>query len=171
MLLPGVRALIFNPQGEILLQRRLDMPCWCLPSGSVELGETALDALKREVAEETSLAVLEAEPMGLYSGPSQTFAYPNGDEIHCFSIAFVVRCRQGEPRADGIEGSDLRFFALSDLPSELVPIHRPTIEDYRRFRGPFLLSEPHCLISSPGVDSALREITFPLTRYVGGKVR
>ena len=64
MLLPGVRALIFNPQGEILLQRRTDMPRWCLPSGSVELDETALDALKREVAEETSLVVLEAEANG-----------------------------------------------------------------------------------------------------------
>lgn len=139
MLLPGVRALIFNTQGEVLLQRRLDMPRWCLPSGSVELGETALDALKREVAEETSLIVLEAEPMGLYSGPSQRFTYLNGDEIHCFSIAFVVRQWQGEPRADGIEGSDLRFFAISQLPSELVPIHKPTIEDYKNYRGTFLL--------------------------------
>jgi ADP-ribose pyrophosphatase YjhB (NUDIX family) len=139
MLLPGVRALIFNPQGEILLQRRLDMPRWCLPSGSVELGETALDALKREVAEETSLVVLEAEPMGLYSGPSQKFTYLNGDEVHCFSIAFVVRRWQGEPRADGIEGSDLRFFALSQLPSELAPIHKSTIEDYKNYRGTFLL--------------------------------
>jgi len=26
MLLPGVRALIFNSQGEVLLMRRLDMP-------------------------------------------------------------------------------------------------------------------------------------------------
>ena len=139
MLLPGVRALIFNPQREILLQRRLDMPRWCLPSGSVELGETALDALKREVAEETSLVVLEVEPMGLYSGPSQIFTYLDGDEVHCFSIAFVVRQWQGEPRADGIEGSDLRFFAMSQLPNELVPIHKPTIEDYKNYQGKFLL--------------------------------
>jgi ADP-ribose pyrophosphatase YjhB (NUDIX family) len=139
MLLPGVRALIFNLQGEILLQRRLDMPRWCLPSGSVELDETALNALKREVAEETSLVVLEAEPMGLYSGPTQKFAYLNGDEIQCFSIAFVVRQWQGEPHADGIEGSDLQFFALTNLPDELVPIHKPTIEDYKIFEGKFFL--------------------------------
>ena len=139
MLLPGVRALIFNSQGEILLQRRMDMPRWCLPSGSVELNETALDALKREVAEETSLVVLEAEPMGLYSGPTQKFTYLNGDEIQCFSIAFVVRRWQGEPCADGIEGSELRFLALSQLPDELIPIHKPTIEDYKSYRGKFLL--------------------------------
>lgn len=139
MLLPGVRALIFNRQGEILLQRRTDMPLWSLPSGSVELDETALDALKREVREETSLDVLEAEPMGVYSGPTQKFAYPNGDAIQCFSIAFIVRGWQGEPRADGVEGSSVRFFALSQLPDELAPIHRATIEDYRDYRGSFLL--------------------------------
>ncbi|NLS94350.1 MAG: NUDIX domain-containing protein [Planctomycetaceae bacterium] len=139
MLVPGVRALILNPQGEVLLMRRLDMPCWCLPSGSVELGETALDALRREVAEETSLAVLEAEPMGLYSGPSQRFAYPNGDEVYCFAIAFVVRRREGSPRADGVEGSELRFFPLPELPQELVPLHKTTIEDYKSYRGTFLL--------------------------------
>jgi len=139
MLLPGVRALIFNPQGEILLQRRTDMPRWCLPSGSVELDETALDALKREVAEETSLIVVEAEAMGVYSGPTQKFTYLNGDEIQCFSLAFVVRKWQGEPKADGIEGSELRFFTLSQLPDELIPIHKPTIEDYKNYQGKFLL--------------------------------
>lgn len=139
MLLPGVRALIFNSRQEILLQRRTDMPTWCLPSGSVELGESALEALKREVAEETSLAVLEAEPMGLYSGPAQTITYPNGDKIYCFSIAFLVHRWQGEPRADGVEGSEVRFFALDGLPSELTPIHVGTIEDYKNYQGTFLL--------------------------------
>jgi ADP-ribose pyrophosphatase YjhB (NUDIX family) len=139
MLLPGVRALIFNSQDEILLQRRKDMPRWCLPSGAVELNETALDALKREVHEETSLIVQEAEPMGLYSGPTQKFTYPNGDEIQCFAIAFIVRRWQGEPHADGVEGSAVRFFALSQLPDELVPIHRAVIEDYGSYQGIFLL--------------------------------
>jgi ADP-ribose pyrophosphatase YjhB (NUDIX family) len=139
MLLPGVRALIFNPQGEVLLMRRLDMPLWCLPSGSVELEETALNALKREVAEETSLVVVEAEPMGLYSGPTQKFTYLNGDKVHCFSIAFVVRRWQGNPRADGVEGSEVRFFAMSQLPDELVSLHKATLEDYESYQGAFLL--------------------------------
>ena len=59
---PGVRAIIPNGAGEVLLQRRRDNSLWELPGGSVELDETALEALKREAKEETSLKVLEAEP-------------------------------------------------------------------------------------------------------------
>ncbi len=81
--------------GEILLQRRTDTDMWGLPGGSVELDETAFEALKREVAEETSLAVLEAEPMALYCGPDQKFVFPNGDCVQCFAVAFIVRRWEG----------------------------------------------------------------------------
>ncbi|MCD6394862.1 MAG: NUDIX domain-containing protein [Planctomycetes bacterium] len=138
--LPGVRAIILNEAGEVLLQKRTDMPLWGLSAGAVELGETALEALKREVAEETSLEVVQAEPMALYSGPSQQFSYPNGDEVQCFSIAFVVRDWKGEPQADGVEGSEVRFFPLSQLPENLVAIHKQTLDDYDKCDGAFFLA-------------------------------
>jgi len=140
ILLPGVRAIILNELGEVLLQRRTDMALWGLPSGSVELDETALDALVREVSEETNLEVRQAEPMALYSGPSQRFTYPNGDEIQCFSVAFIVRDWTGEPRADGVEGSEVRFWPLGALPPDLVPIHARTLDDFKQYDGRFLLS-------------------------------
>jgi len=140
ILLPGVRAIILNEADEVLLQRRTDLDCWGLPSGSVELGETALGALKREVAEEASLEVVQAEPMALYSGPGQRFTYPNGDEIQCFSLAFIVRQWEGDPQADGVEGSEVRFFSLLQLPEDLVPIHKQTLCDYERYDGAFFLA-------------------------------
>ena len=63
LFVPGVRAVIANEAGEVLLQRRTDVPLWGLPAGALELGETAVEALEREVAEETALAVVHAEPM------------------------------------------------------------------------------------------------------------
>jgi ADP-ribose pyrophosphatase YjhB (NUDIX family) len=137
---PGVRAVIANEIAAVLLQRRTDNSLWGLPGGSVEFDETPLEALKREVKEETSLAVIEAKPMGLYCGPRQKFSYPNGDKVQCFAIAFIVREWDGIPRADGKEGSALRFFPLSDLPAALVPVHKQTLEDYRRFNGKFILN-------------------------------
>jgi mutator protein MutT len=140
ILLPGVQAIILNDRGEVLLQRRTDLKGWCLPSGSVELDETALEALKREVREETNIEVRHAEPMALYSGPSQRFKYPNGDEIQCFSVAFIVRDWTGEPRADRIEGSEVRFWPMDGLPAGLVEIHRKTLADYRGYDGRFFLA-------------------------------
>jgi ADP-ribose pyrophosphatase YjhB (NUDIX family) len=140
LFLPGVRAIILDPHNAVLLQRRTDMAYWGLPGGSVELEETVVDALKREVKEETSLEVLRAEPMALYSGPEERFRYPNGDEIQPFAVAFIIREWQGSPKADGNEGSELRFWPLDQLPQDLVSIHADTLSDYRRYTGKFLLS-------------------------------
>jgi len=137
---PGVRAIIVNESGEVLLQHRTDTGQWGLPGGSVELDESAIDALKREVREETSLKVLQAEPMALYSGPIQRFAFPNGDKIQCFAVAFIIRQWEGQPRPDGVEGSEVRFFPLAQLPAEIHLIHRRTLEDYGKYDGTFLLS-------------------------------
>ncbi len=137
---PGVRALVIDDQGRVLLQHRSDTGCWGLPGGSVELGETALDALKREVLEETGLTVVSAEPMALYSGSEQRFAYPNGDEVQCFAVAFIVRRWEGVPHADGIEGTQVRFWPRDRLPGNLAPVHVETLADLERYRGRFLLS-------------------------------
>ncbi len=141
IMLPGVRAIILNDRQEVLLQRRTDLDCWGLPAGSVELDETALAALKREVREETGLEVRNAEPMALYSGPSQRFRYPNGDEVQGFSVAFIVRDWAGNPQADGIEGSEVRFWPMDELPESLVNIHRDTLADYRAYGGQFFLAD------------------------------
>lgn len=137
---PGVRAIIVNDTGDILLQHRRDNALWGLPGGSVEIDETAMEALKREVREETALKVIEAEPMALYCGPRQKFSYPNGDQVQCFAVAFIVRKWEGRPHADGLEGSMVRFFSISELPESLVPVHQQTLEDYVRYDGTFLLS-------------------------------
>ncbi len=143
LLLPGVRAIILDADGRALLQRRTDLGCWGLPSGSVELEETAAEALRREVREETGLIVNHAEPMGLYSGPDQRFRYPNGDEIQCFSVAFIVRDWDGVPQADGVEGREVRFWRLEALPSDIVAIHARTLNDFEHYRGAFLLPDEH----------------------------
>ncbi len=115
------------------------MDFWSLPGGAVELDESVSEALTREVAEETSLRVVMAEPMALYSGPGQRFQYPNGDEVQCFSVAFIVRQWQGRPHADGMEGSEVKFFSLTQLPCNFVTIHQRTIKDYEKYNGTFLI--------------------------------
>src|SRR5688572_15234715 len=77
----GVRAVIRNADGDVLLQLRGDFKLWGLPAGGIELDESVWDALCREVHEETGLTVLLARPFGIYSNPKYGITYPNGDKV------------------------------------------------------------------------------------------
>ena len=139
IIIPGVRALIFNPQGELLLEKQAHFGSWALPHGCIDVGESAFDALKREVQEETGLTILEARPFGLYTDPKYSVTYPNGDQVQTFSVAFRVARWSGEPTADGDEVADLGFFPLDDLPEPIYPIHLDSIRDWQGFDGGFIL--------------------------------
>jgi 8-oxo-dGTP diphosphatase len=54
----GIKALIQNNQGEILILRRAGKDFWDVPGGRVQTGEQVLETLTREVMEETGLTDL-----------------------------------------------------------------------------------------------------------------
>ena len=54
----GVRVLVQNPNGEILLVRHTYVPGWHLPGGGVDHGEDVYEAVAREVYEECGLTEL-----------------------------------------------------------------------------------------------------------------
>jgi len=139
LIVPAVRAIIPDPAGRILFQKRGDLGIWGLPAGCVEIGDSALTALAREVKEETGLDVLSAQPFALYSGPEHHFTYPNGDQVQAFEIAFIVDRWQGRLHIDGQETLDLAFFPLDQLPDPMPPSHRESIDDYRGFTGRFIV--------------------------------
>lgn len=139
MFVPGVRAVIVNTEGKILLQKRGDLDIWGIPGGSMELDETVLEALKREIWEETGITIIDAEPMGIYCGPIHRITYPNGDQINCFGLAFIVRKWEGEPVADGDESKELRFFSQDEIPASMLPTHSKTVKDFFQYQGKFFV--------------------------------
>jgi ADP-ribose pyrophosphatase YjhB (NUDIX family) len=135
LIMAGVRAVIRDDQGQVLLQMRGDFKIWGYPAGSVELDESALDALKREVHEETGLTVLKARPFAVYSNPKYSTTYPNGDQIQPYSIGFLVDEWTGTITPDGDESLDLQFFPLDEMPppEQLVRAHRMMADHVRQF--------------------------------------
>lgn len=65
----GLGAIIVDDQRRVLLIRRGSEPLqgqWSLPGGAMELGETLLEGIKREVREETGLEVAVLGLAGVY---------------------------------------------------------------------------------------------------------
>lgn len=55
---PTVGALIFNHAGEVLMVRtRKWSDRWGMPGGKIQMGESMVDALRREIREETGLEI------------------------------------------------------------------------------------------------------------------
>src|SRR5271169_174205 len=93
----AVSAAIFR-DGKVLLVRRARQPAlnlYTLPGGAVETGETLVQAVTREVREETAL---EVEPVAL-AGEREVIVRDaqGGVERHFVILCFAARWRAGEP--------------------------------------------------------------------------
>jgi 8-oxo-dGTP pyrophosphatase MutT (NUDIX family) len=105
----GVRALVRDETGRVLLVRHSYTPGWHFPGGGVERGETALEALARELAEEAGVAA-DAAPvlLGFYANHAN-FA---NDHIALYRVDCWRACAHA-PTGEIVERG---FFALDALP-------------------------------------------------------
>ncbi len=126
----GCGAIIEDQEGRILLQRRKDQNNWCIPGGVMEINETFEETVKREVLEETGLIVDKLDLFGIYSGPSGSKEYPNGDKVYSVQIIFICKDYQGQLKQFGEESLDHQFFHRSELPHPLNPNQARFILDW-----------------------------------------
>lgn len=119
-------GILFRDSGHVLIAERLcDGPfngLWEFPGGKLAPGETAADALSRELAEELGIRVTDSRPlMDLFH------EYPDRTVQLEF---FVVSGWSGDPV--GREGQQLRWVHASQLEAtELLPADAPVVKALR----------------------------------------
>jgi 8-oxo-dGTP pyrophosphatase MutT (NUDIX family) len=75
----GIKAIIKNLRGEVLLLKRQGREGWDLPGGRVQHGESPHETLKREVEEETGLQdIVDITPLKM--------VFPQGSVLNQFQI-------------------------------------------------------------------------------------
>jgi len=116
--------------GAILLMQRADNGHWGLPGGHVEPGESVAAATVREVLEETGWPIEVGRLIGVYSDPARQTVGQGAERPQMVNLCFEARVvgDAGEPTTPE-ETLAVGFFALSDLPEPLVPIHEIRIRD------------------------------------------
>ena len=125
----GVIALL-ERDGAVLVQRRADDGEWDLVGGRLDEDESVLDALHREVHEETGLRIADAELFGIYSDPTRIIEYPDETICRLLSIVFRARPEAGEPRPSD-ESFELRFVGRDELARlDVWPAVRPIRDAY-----------------------------------------
>jgi ADP-ribose pyrophosphatase YjhB (NUDIX family) len=119
----GVQAVVIDEHGRVFLVRHSYVPGWHLPGGGVEVGESLLKALTRELAEECNIALIEPPVLhGVFLNSRIS------DRDHVF--VYVVRgFQQKGPPQPNYEIIDHGSFDPDVLPSDTSPAARRRISE------------------------------------------
>ena len=119
----GSRAIVINPDGQILLVKHTYQPHWYLPGGGVKKGESAKAALLRELKEEVGL-VVNLEELILYGIYHHIYMGVND-----YPIIYVVKNYKMTSSSSG-EIEEIAWFDYDDLPAMVSPGTKRRITEY-----------------------------------------
>ncbi len=109
---PCVGGVVRDAGGRLLLVRRGTEPGrgqWSVPGGRVEPGETAPEAVAREVLEETGLTVVVGDLVGVVERPGP------GGVTYVIEDFHAVPAREGQEPTAGDDADEARWFAEDEL--------------------------------------------------------
>lgn len=126
----GVRGVVLDSEDRVFLVKHSYVAGWHLPGGGVEVGETFLDALRRELVEEGRIEIL-GEPVlhGLFLNSHVS----RRDHVAVYLVRNFRQDRLPEPNREIIACG---FFEPAALPPETTMGTRLRISEVLEGRGP-----------------------------------
>ncbi|HTN14662.1 MAG TPA: NUDIX domain-containing protein [Sphingomonadaceae bacterium] len=125
--LQGVNVVVLHDAGEVLLVRHAyGTGKWTLPGGGLKRGELPEPAAQREIAEELGCAARGLQALGV----NRRILHGAPCESHIYSAWLA-----GEPRPDGREIAEARFFPPDALPPDRVALVDAALEMLENMRS------------------------------------
>ena len=128
LLMVGSTVLVLDGQKRLLMMKRSDNNKWGVPGGAMELGESTEETARRELFEETGLAVDELSLFDVFSGKELYYRYPSGDEVYMVTIVYLALNEQGSVNLFDGEHYDFQYFDLTNLPENISPPIKPILK-------------------------------------------
>ena len=120
--------ILLIKEGKILLARRFNASWqngnYGVPAGHLEEGETIIEALLRETAEEVGVVLAPADVQ---------FVHTMHRKSSYVDFYFLAKHWTGEPEnREPTKCDDVQWFALDALPENMIPSVRFAIEKYQK---------------------------------------
>jgi 8-oxo-dGTP diphosphatase len=121
--LPSVVAFVCNNDSILLVKRNVSprKGTWALPSGFIEKDESPLEAVLRELQEETHIKGVVRDLIGVYTEPTITYGT-------VLLIAYSIESVGGKLK-HGSDTQAAQFFPINKLPAIPFRSHRAIITD------------------------------------------
>jgi ADP-ribose pyrophosphatase YjhB (NUDIX family) len=139
-IVPGVSVAVTDDAGKLLMIRRSDNDLWAIPGGAQEVGETPLEAARREVREETGILCEITGVVGIFSNPRNVVEFTSDGEVRQeFSILFAGRPAGGEISTSA-ESREVTWIDMREVPElSMTPAQARRVRYFTEFNGtPYL---------------------------------
>ena len=135
----GVGAVVLNKKNQVFVGKRKDNPIdkWQMPQGGVNTGENLIDAMKRELHEETSIQNIkilnEIDGWFEYELPKNLLGKIwkgryRGQKQKWFVVKFLGNDGEINLQTDKPEFIEWRWLDIENLPSVIVDFKRKVYE-------------------------------------------
>ncbi|NPA95332.1 MAG: NUDIX hydrolase [Thermodesulfobacteria bacterium] len=113
--IPAVGVAVVSDKGRILMIKRGKPPAegmWSVPGGTIELGETVMEAARREVLEETSL---DCSPYAVYDAIDAIYRDEDQKIRFHYVILYVAATCEERPPVARDDATEAEWFTLEEI--------------------------------------------------------